>query len=93
MAKNDPTVETEAAAEVETATKTFTVAPGRSVSHQPGPKDRVQHCGPGDTVELTPEEGERLRSLGFLLGEAGETIVQPEDSGPPVVQGVEIKES
>lgn len=73
-------------------TATFTVANGRSISHKADPKSKTAHYGPGDQIVLSVEEGERLRGLGFLLGNDGEPVVQPEDAGPATVSGAEIKE-
>lgn len=71
---------------------TFTVAKGRTITHT-AENSPAKHYGPGESIKLSPEEGERLRTLGFLVGEDGEPVVQPEGAGPATVNGAEIKES
>jgi hypothetical protein len=82
MATTPSKVETPS--EIETGT--FTVAPGRSFTHD------GKHFGPGDEVKNYPiEEGERWRDLGFFVGEDGKIRVRQAD-GPAVVQGDDLPE-
>lgn len=62
----------------------FTVARGRTVITDDG------SCGPGEQVLLSPAEGARLRSMGFLLLENGNIHVNVD--GPKVINGDEIVE-
>ncbi|MDQ2762291.1 MAG: hypothetical protein M3Y22_01995 [Pseudomonadota bacterium] len=81
-----------AAADAQSTTKTFTVAPRRELFHNGnGGNTPARALVEGDTVELDVAEGERLRTLGFLVKEDGSSAFPT--GGPATVQGVEIKEA
>ena len=65
-------------------TKTYTVAPRRSVVHDGKPYEA------GAELVLAVDEGERLRGLGFFVDEDGGVTVNT--SGPATVAGASITE-
>lgn len=69
-----------------TAYGEYTVAPGRTITTDDGNKK------PGETVTLSDADAERLRELGFILGDDG-TRALP--SGGPTVNadGVQVTEA